>query len=46
MADGYARVSHKPAICMAQIIGALNIAAGLKRCLPRPFTSNRFDRWT
>lgn len=30
MADGYARVSHKPAICMAQIIGALNIAAGLR----------------
>ena len=30
MADGYARVSHKPAVCMAQIIGALNIAAGLR----------------
>ena len=30
MADGYARVSRKPAICMAQIIGALNIAAGLR----------------
>ena len=30
MADGYARVSHRPAICMAQIIGALNIAAGLR----------------
>ena len=30
MADGYARASGKPAICMAQIIGALNIAAGLR----------------
>ena len=30
MADGYARVSGKPGICMAQIIGALNLAAGLR----------------
>ena len=30
MADGYARASGKPAICMAQVIGALNIAAGLR----------------
>jgi acetolactate synthase I/II/III large subunit len=30
MADGYARASGKPGICMAQIIGALNLAAGLR----------------
>src|SRR6202043_3503287 len=29
MADGYARASGKPGICMAQVIGALNLAAGL-----------------
>src|SRR6058998_146227 len=30
MADGYARASHKPGICMAQTVGAANLAAGLK----------------
>src|SRR5207302_6930238 len=30
MADGYARASHRPGICMAQVIGALNLAAGLR----------------
>jgi len=30
MADGYARVAHKPGICMAQTIGAANLAAGLR----------------
>jgi acetolactate synthase-1/2/3 large subunit len=30
MADGYARASGKPGICMAQVIGALNVAAGLR----------------
>lgn len=30
MADGYARVSHKPGICMAQSVGAANLAAGLQ----------------
>ncbi len=30
MADAYARVSGRPGICMAQVIGALNIAAGLR----------------
>src|SRR2546429_5304534 len=29
MADGYARASARPGICMAQVIGALNLAAGL-----------------
>src|SRR5204863_309849 len=28
MADGYARASGRPGICMAQVIGALNLAAG------------------
>src|SRR5262249_17794660 len=30
MADGYARASGKPGVCMAQVIGALNHAAGLR----------------
>jgi acetolactate synthase-1/2/3 large subunit len=30
MADGYARASRRPGICMAQVIGALNLAAGLR----------------
>src|ERR1700757_4304472 len=30
MADGYARISGRPRICMAEVIGALNLAAGLR----------------
>ena len=30
MADGYARASGKPGVCMAQNIGASNLAAGLR----------------
>jgi acetolactate synthase-1/2/3 large subunit len=30
MADGYARVAGRPGICMAQVVGALNLAAGLR----------------
>jgi acetolactate synthase-1/2/3 large subunit len=30
MADGYARASRRPGICAAQIIGAFNLAAGLR----------------
>ncbi len=30
MADGYARASHRPGICMAQSVGAANLAAGLQ----------------
>ena len=30
MADGYARASGRPGICAAQIIGAMNLAAGLR----------------
>src|ERR671936_1244033 len=30
MADGYARASRKPGICMAQNVGAANLAAGLQ----------------
>jgi len=36
MADGFARTAGRPAICMAQVIGALNIAAGLRE----PFLAN------
>jgi len=30
MADGYARVSHRPGICMSQSVGAANLASGLQ----------------
>src|SRR5215475_6221048 len=30
MADGYARASHRPGICLAQNVGAANLAAGLR----------------
>src|SRR5438067_2383347 len=30
MADGCARASGRPGICMAQVVGALNLAAGLR----------------
>ncbi len=30
MADGYARASGRPGVCWAQVIGAMNLAAGLR----------------
>jgi acetolactate synthase-1/2/3 large subunit len=30
MADGYARVTGRPGVCMAQMVGAANLAAGLR----------------
>ena len=30
MADGYARASGRPGLCMAQIVGGVNLAAGLR----------------
>jgi len=30
MADGYARISYRPGVCMAQSVGAANLAAGLQ----------------
>ncbi|MDP6550167.1 MAG: thiamine pyrophosphate-binding protein, partial [Dehalococcoidia bacterium] len=30
MADGYARASNRPSVCMAQSVGAANLAAGLQ----------------
>jgi acetolactate synthase I/II/III large subunit len=30
MADGYARACGRPGLCMAQVVGALNLAAGLR----------------
>ncbi len=30
MADGYARMVNRPGVCMAQAVGALNLAAGLR----------------
>jgi acetolactate synthase-1/2/3 large subunit len=38
MADGYARASGRPGVCMAQTVGAANLAAGLRdpylACIP------------
>lgn len=30
MADGYARAAHRPGICLAQNVGSMNLAAGLR----------------
>ena len=30
MADGYARATGRPGVCMAQIVGALNLCAGIR----------------
>jgi acetolactate synthase-1/2/3 large subunit len=30
MADGYARMSGRPGVCAAQVVGAMNLAAGLR----------------
>ena len=30
MADGFARAAHKPGICLAQNVGSMNLAAGLR----------------
>ncbi len=44
MADGYARATGKPGVCMAQVIGALNLAAGLspRRCRRTSCTRRRY----
>lgn len=36
MADGYARAAGRPGVCAAQVIGALNLAAGLRE----PYLAN------
>ena len=43
MADGYARASGRPGICMAQVVGALNLARRPARRLARPFARHRHD---
>ncbi|SRR5712691_2886836 len=30
VADGYARASHRPGVCLGQHVGAANLAAGLR----------------
>src|SRR5258705_6184449 len=50
MADGYARASGKPGVCMAQVIGALNLAAGLRDAWLAhspviAFTGGREPKW-
>ena len=36
MADGYARVSNSPAVCLAQSVGALNLAASIRDLTTTP----------
>jgi len=36
MADGYARASGRPGLCMAQTVGAANLAAGLREPVDKP----------
>jgi acetolactate synthase-1/2/3 large subunit len=50
MADGYARASGRPGVCMAQVIGALNLAAGLRDAWLAhspvlAFTGGREPKW-
>ncbi len=50
MADGYARVSGRPGVCAAQVVGALNLAAGLRdaQLAHSPviaLTGGRHPRW-
>ena len=44
MADGYARVAGRPGVCMAQSVGAANLASGLQDRLARPQPGDRVDR--
>src|SRR5262249_5517152 len=49
MADGYARIAHRPGVCGSQAIGAANLAAGLRdpylACSPViAITAGRFPR--
>src|SRR5205809_6359838 len=37
MADGYARASHRPGLCLARTIGSASLGAGLREaCLVSP----------
>jgi len=44
MADGYARVARRPGICMAQSVGAANLASGFAGCLAWADPGHRPDR--
>ena len=44
MADGYARVAGRPGVCMAQSVGAANLASGLQDRLARAQPGHRADR--
>ena len=43
MADGYARIAGRPGVCMAQSVGAANLAAGLQDA-SRPQPGDRLQR--
>jgi acetolactate synthase-1/2/3 large subunit len=50
MADGYARAAGRPGVCMAQVVGALNLAAGLRDAWLAhspviAFTGGREPKW-
>ena len=44
MADGYARIAGRPGVCMAQSVGAANLASGLAGRLSRAQPGDRLDR--
>ena len=44
MADAYARVKRAPGLCMAQSVGAVNLAAGLQDAYLRLLSGYRYYR--
>ena len=44
MADGFARITGRPALCFAQSVGAANLAAGLQDPVSRPQPRHCADR--
>ena len=44
MADGYARVAEQPGVCMAQSVGAANLASGLQDAWLGRSPGHRIDR--
>ena len=44
MADGYARIAGRPAVCFAQSVGAANLASGLAGRVSRQYAGHRVHR--
>ena len=43
MADGYARAANRPGVCLAQSVGAANMAAGLQDAYLGPVAGDCYD---